>query len=62
VRHEKSFMSPKFGFATILIAFRRLLQPSYLDNYFSSGDQFDVTVRRVFRGRKDTSNSCCDYE
>jgi hypothetical protein len=28
---------------------------------FSSGVQFDVTVRSVFRRREDISNSCCDY-
>jgi hypothetical protein len=58
---RNAFKPRKLEFApTWLIAFKWLLQTSYLDKHFSSGAQFDVTVRRVLR-RKDTSNSCCDY-
>jgi hypothetical protein len=47
---KERFMPRKFGFLTIgLIAFRWLMQTSYVGNWFSSGAQFHVSVRRVFR-------------
>jgi hypothetical protein len=59
---KEKFMPWKFGIMLIrLIALRWLLQLSYQGNYFSSGAEFNITVRHVYRQREDTLNISCDY-